>query len=77
MAEVIAEKAHAAHKSVSAYLKDLMAADVEQELQRRAIIEWDAELEDTHQRLGLPSGGGSSSADVVREIRDEHHRGQG
>ncbi|MGW5385575.1 hypothetical protein [Nocardia sp. NPDC003963] len=50
---MIAEKASAEHKSVSAYLRDLMAADVRRELQRRAIVEWDEELEKTQRRLGV------------------------
>lgn len=53
VAAVIAEKARAEHKSVSAYLRDLMAADVRRELQRRAIATWDEELKQTQQRLGI------------------------
>lgn len=75
VARIITEKAKAEQKSVSAYLRDLMAADVKRERQRRAIARWDAELEHTHARLGLV--GLSSAADVVRELRDEHDRGEG
>ena len=53
VAEVIAEKARAEHKSVSAYLRDLMADDVKRELQKRAIERWDARLAETHARLGI------------------------
>lgn len=74
VAEVIAEKARAENKSVSAYLRELMAADVKQELQRRAIERWDARLEETQARLGLPGRSSVSSAEVVREIRDEYDR---
>lgn len=75
VAEVIAEKARAEQKSVSAYLRDLMEADVKHELQRRAIARWDAELKETQARLGLPSSSAVSSADVIRAIRDEYDRG--
>lgn len=70
VAAIIAEKAKSERKSVSAYLRDLMAQDVRQEQQRRAIARWDAELAKTQGRLGLT--GLSSAADVVRELRDEH-----
>ena len=74
VAAVIAEKASAEHKSVSAYLRDLMAADVRRELQRRAIATWDAKLQQTQQRLGLTGRSAVSGADVVREIRDDYDR---
>lgn len=74
VAEIIAEKAKAEYKSVSAYLRELMAADVKTELQRRAIARWDADFEQTRERLGLPDGSTASSADAVREIRDEYNR---
>jgi plasmid stability protein len=75
VAEVIAQKANAEHKSVSAYLRDLMAADVKQELQRRAIARWDAKLEQTQAKLGLPGASAVPSAEVVRELRSEYDRG--
>ncbi|MGW5750604.1 hypothetical protein [Nocardia rhamnosiphila] len=75
VAAVIAEKASAEHKSVSAYLRDLMAADVRRELQRRAIAEWDEELAQTQQRLRVTGGSMVPGAEVVREIRDGYDRG--
>lgn len=75
VAEIIAEKASAEHKSVSAYLRDLMAADVKHELQRRAIARWDAQLKKTQAGMGLPTASAVSSAEVVRELRDEYARG--
>lgn len=75
VAEVIAEKARAEHKSVSAYLRDLMTADAKQELQSRAMRQWNAELDDLHAQLGLPNQSTISGAEVVREIRDEYERG--
>lgn len=75
VAAVIAEKASAEHKSVSAYLRDLMAADVRRELQRRAIAEWDEELAQTQQRLGVTGRSKVPGAEVVREIRDGYDRG--
>lgn len=75
VAAVIAEKASAEHKSVSAYLRDLMAADVRRELQRRAIAKWDEELEQTQQRLGITGRSTVPGAEVVREIRDGYDRG--
>lgn len=75
VAAAIAEKARGEHKSVSAYLRDLMAADVQRELQRRAIAAWDEELAQTQQRLGIPGQSTVSGADVVREIRDAYDRG--
>ncbi|MEU4433277.1 hypothetical protein ACWDO0_10035 [Nocardia rhamnosiphila] len=75
VAAVIAEKASAEHKSVSAYLRDLMAADVRRELQRRAIAEWDEELAQTQQRLGVTGRSMVPGAEVVREIRDGYDRG--
>ncbi|MGY0501438.1 hypothetical protein ACWZHB_23365 [Nocardia sp. FBN12] len=75
VAAIIAEKANAEHKSVSAYLRDLMAADVQRELQRRAIAQWNADLKQTQQKLGIPVRSTVSSADVVREIRDGYDRG--
>lgn len=76
VAEVIAEKASAEHKSVSAYLRDLMAADVKQELQRRAIEQWDTRLKETQARLGIPGQARVSGAEIVREIRREYDRGE-
>lgn len=76
VAAVIAEKANAEHKSVSAYLRDLMAADVRRELQRRAIAEWDDELKQTRQRLGIGGQATVSGAEAVREVRDGYDRGQ-
>ncbi|MEV0360425.1 hypothetical protein AB0H71_30650 [Nocardia sp. NPDC050697] len=73
---MIAEKARAEHKSVSAYLRDLMTADVQRELQRRAIATWDDELKQTQQRLGITGQGSPSGAEVVREVRDDYARGQ-
>ncbi|WP_431940830.1 hypothetical protein [Nocardia grenadensis] len=75
VAAVIAEKASAEHKSVSAYLRDLMAADVRRELQRRAIVEWDEELAQTQQLLGVTGMSMVPGAEVVREIRDGYDRG--
>ncbi|MBO0853906.1 MAG: hypothetical protein J2P18_09065 [Nocardia sp.] len=75
VAAVIAEKANAEHKSVSAYLRDLMAADVRRELQRRAITEWDEKLRRTQRRIGITGGATISGADVVREVRDDYDRG--
>ncbi len=74
VAAVIAEKASAEHKSVSAYLRDLMAADVRRELQRRAIATWDEKLQQTQQRLGLAGRSAVSGAEVVREVRDDYDR---
>lgn len=76
VAEVIAEKAKAAHKSVSGYLRDLMAADVRQELQRRAYLQWEAGLSQTQAELGLPRAQHVSSAEIIREIREEVDRGK-
>lgn len=75
VARVIAEKASAEHKSVSAYLRDLMTADAKQELQKRAMRQWNAELDELQARLGLPNESTISGAEVVREIRDEYERG--
>ncbi|MFC6009592.1 hypothetical protein [Nocardia lasii] len=75
VATVIAEKASAEHKSVSAYLRDLMTADVRRELQRRAIARWDEDLKHTHAKLGITGDSAVSSTEVVREIRDEYDRG--
>ncbi|MFC4125635.1 FitA-like ribbon-helix-helix domain-containing protein [Nocardia rhizosphaerae] len=75
VAAVIAEKASAHHQSVSAYLRDLMAADVRRELQRRAIAEWNNNLKKTQEELGITGKVTVSSADVVREIRDGYDRG--
>ncbi|NKY44487.1 antitoxin [Nocardia cerradoensis] len=75
VAEVIAEKARAEHKSVSAYLRDLMAADVRRELQRRAIATWDEKLRQTQQRIGITGRATTSGAEVVREVRDDYDRG--
>lgn len=75
VAAVIAEKASAEHKSVSAYLRDLMAADVKRELQRRAIAKWNQELKQTQAELGITGHGAVSSVEVVREIRDGYDRG--
>lgn len=75
VAEIIAEKAKAEHRSVSGYLRELMAADARRELQRRAIAGWDATLEQTQARLGLPGRPEVSSAEVVRELREEYERG--
>ncbi|MGI5222915.1 hypothetical protein [Nocardia sp. CA-290969] len=77
VAAVIGEKASAEHKSVSAYLRDLMAADVRRELQRRAISAWDEELKQTQQRLGITGPTTVSGAEVVREVRDGYDRGEG
>lgn len=74
VAEVIAKKATAEHKSVSAYLRELMTADAKQELQRQAISRWDSELEQTLAGLDLPSGSTATNAEIVREIRDEYDR---
>lgn len=76
VAAVIAEKALAEHKSVSAYLRDLMAADVRRELQRRAIAAWDEKLEQTQRRLAISGRATVSGAEVVRDIRDEYDRGE-
>lgn len=76
VADAIAKKARSEEKSVSAYLRDLMAADVKEELQRRAIAEWDARLARTQARLGVTGEASVSSAEVVREIRDEYDRGE-
>ncbi|MFD6857092.1 hypothetical protein ACFWCF_07080 [Rhodococcus sp. NPDC060090] len=76
VAAVIAEKALAEHKSVSAYLRDLMAADVRRELQRRAIAAWDEKLEQTQRRLAISGRATMSGAEVVRDIRDEYDRGE-
>lgn len=73
--EVITEKASAEHKSFAAYMRDLMAADAKEELQRRAMRRWSAELAETQARLGLPVPSDISGAEVVREIRDEYERG--
>lgn len=74
VAEIIAQRASSHHKSVSAYLRDLMAADVKQELQRRAIAVWDAELKEAQAELKLPKGSTVSSAELLREIRGEYDR---
>lgn len=74
VAAVIAEKASAEHKSVSAYLRDLMAVDVQRELQRRAIATWDEKLQQTQQRLGITGRSTVSGAEVVREVRDDYDR---
>ncbi|MBH0777362.1 hypothetical protein [Nocardia bovistercoris] len=76
VAAVIAEKASAEHKSVSAYLRDLMTADVQRELQRRAIAKWDEELRQTQRRLRIIGQGTPSGAEVVREVREDYDRGQ-
>lgn len=76
VAAVIAEKARAEHKSVSAYLRDLMAVDIRRELQRRAIATWDEELKQTQQRLGITGRATVSGAEAVHEIRDGYDRGQ-
>lgn len=76
VAEVIAEKAKAEHKSVSSYLRDLMAADAKEELQIRAQREWFAELKETQRSLGLPDRSRISSAEIIRQIRDEYDRGE-
>ncbi|MFD3594880.1 hypothetical protein ACFWU5_19320 [Nocardia sp. NPDC058640] len=75
VAAIIAEKANAEHKSVSEYVRDLMAADVQRELQRRAIAQWNADLKQTQGRLGITGHSTISSADAVREIRDGYDRG--
>jgi plasmid stability protein len=76
VAELIAAKARAENRSVSSYLRKLMAADVRPELQQRAMRQWDAELKETQARLGLPNRSTTPSAEVVREIRDEYDRTQ-
>lgn len=76
VAEAVAEKARAEDKSVSAYLRDLMAADVKQILQRRAIEQWDATLKDTQAELGITGQEPVSSAEIIREIRGEYDRGE-
>jgi len=76
VAAVIAEKASAERKSVSAYLRDLMATDVRRELQRRAIAKWDEELQQTQQRLNITGRATVSGAEAVREIRDGYDRGE-
>lgn len=76
VAEAVAEKAKAHDKSVSAYLRDLMAADVKHELQRRAIEQWEAGLKETQAKLGITGQVTVPSADVVREIRDEYDSGE-
>lgn len=72
VAKIISAKARAEHKSVSAYLRDLMAADVKRELQRRAIAEWNAKLAEVHADMNLTDESSISSADIVHEIRGEY-----
>lgn len=76
VAEAVAEKAKVQDKSVSAYLRDLMAADVKHELQRRAIERWEAGLKETQTKLGITGETTVSSAEVVREIRGEYDSGE-
>lgn len=75
VAAVIAEKASAAHQSVSAYLRELMSAAVADELRQRAMRRWLGELGDLHGRLGLPAHSGVSSTELVREVRDSYESG--
>lgn len=75
VAEVIAAKARARRKSMSAYLRDLIAEDAKQELQRRELEQWEARLAETHARLRLTGQHVTPSATVVREIREEYERG--
>lgn len=72
VAQAVAAKAKSNDQSVSAYLRELMAADVKQELQRRAIEKWDNELKKTQATLGVTGRATVSSATVIREIRDEY-----
>lgn len=76
IAEIIAQKASAARTSVSAYLRDLMAADAEAELSRRAMQRWTQELGDLQREIGLPRRTGVSGADLMREVRQEYERDQ-
>jgi plasmid stability protein len=73
VAAIIAERARATHRSVSAYLRDLVVADAKAELQRRAIAAWDVELDVAQEQLGLPPNGGTSGTGVIREVRDDNH----
>lgn len=72
VAEVIAERAGAERKSVSAYLRELMAATVADELRQRAMRRWMTELSDLHARLDLPTRSSVSGAELVREVRDTY-----
>lgn len=74
VAAVIAEKTSTEHRSVSAYLRDSIAADVRRELQRRAIAECNEELRLTQRRLGVTGRTMVSGVEVVREIRDGYDR---
>ena len=75
VAEIIAEKAASEHQSTAAYLRDLMRADAERELQRRKLAAWDAKLVETQRQLGLHNDAITPSSAVVREVRDEYEQG--
>jgi hypothetical protein len=75
IAEIIAQKASAERTSVSAYLRRLMTADAEAELQRRAMRRWSDDLVELQREMGLPGSTGVSGADLVREAREEYEQG--
>lgn len=77
IAEIMAEKAAARGVSVSAYLRDLMAADAEAELRRRAMGRWLDDLTRMQVDLGLPGRSDVSGADLVREVREEAEGSRG
>ena len=74
VADVIAEKARAEHKSVSAYLRELMAAAAADELRQRAMRKWLTDLGALQTELGLPTGRAVSSVELVREAREAYVR---
>ena len=74
VADAIAEKAAAGGQSVSAYLRELMAADVAADLRRKAMRHWVADVGELQARLGLPNQSPVTSATLVREVRDSYER---
>jgi hypothetical protein len=74
VAEVIAEKARAENKSVSAYLRGLMADTAAGELRQRAMRKWLGDLGALQTELGLPTGRTVSSVELVREAREAYER---
>jgi plasmid stability protein len=79
VAAVIAEKAADANQSVSAYLRDLLAADAAAERRVRAMQGWHGDLQRRQAALGLPHediGGGASYVRAVREERERELAGR-
>jgi post-segregation antitoxin (ccd killing protein) len=72
VADVIAEKARAKDMSISGYLRELLAATVADELRRRAMRRWLAELQDLHARVDLSPARSVSGAELVREAREAY-----